>query len=85
VSIAQSFSGLGNEDARIAYLEAVMAANWLEARTTREQRAKLLARLGAGFSIDQALHEAVGLDTNGLERLLQREIRSEFPEMVEAH
>ena len=32
---------------------------------------------------DAALHEAVGLDTLGLERELQREILSEFPELVD--
>jgi len=82
-SIAQSFSGLSNEDARIAYLEAVMAADWLERRTSREERAHLLRRLGSGFSIDQALYEVVGMDTDGLERALREEVRSEFPAKVD--
>jgi tetratricopeptide (TPR) repeat protein len=82
-SIARSFSGLSNEDARIAYLEAVAATSWIEKRTSREQRAKLLARLGEGFSVDQALHEALGVDTDGLDAAVREEIRSEFPEMVE--
>ena len=81
-SIARSFSGLSDEDARIAYLEAVIAAGWIESRTTREDRSRLLSRLGEGFSIDQALHEVVGLDTDGLDEALRDEIRSEFPEMV---
>ena len=81
-SIARSCTGLSNQDARIAYLEAVMAAEWIEERTSVAQRARLLARLGAGFSIDQALHEAVGVDTDGLEAALSAEIRSEFPEVV---
>lgn len=82
-SIARSFSGLSNEDARIAYLEAVSAADWIERRTSREERGRLLLRLGEGFSMDQALHEVVGLDTDGLDRALREEIRGEFPEMVE--
>jgi hypothetical protein len=81
-SLDSSFSGLSDQDARIAYLEAVMAAEWIEERTSVAQRARLLARLGAGFSIDQALHEAVGVDTDGLEAALSADIRSEFPEVV---
>ena len=82
-SLARSFSGLSNEDARIAYLEALLAAEWIESRTTAAQRARLLARLGAGFSIDQALHEIVGVDTDGLDAALAEQIRSEFPELVD--
>lgn len=82
-SLAESFSGLSNADARIAYLEAVMAADWIERRTSRDQRAQLLKRLGSGFSIDQALYESVGLDTLGVEQALREEIRSEFPELVD--
>lgn len=78
-SISRSFSGLSDEDARIAYLESVVVAAWLERQTTREQRARLLARLGGGFSVDQALHEAIGMDTDALDAAVQREIRSEFP------
>jgi tetratricopeptide (TPR) repeat protein len=81
-SLARSFSGLGNEDARIAYLESVVAADWIESRTTPAERARLLSRLGGGFSIDQALHEAVGLDTDGVDRAVRDEIRAEFPELV---
>ncbi len=82
-SLARSFSGLSNEDARIAYLEALMAAEWLGSRTTAAQRGRLLARLGEGFSIDQVLHEVVGVDTDGLDAALAEEILSEFPELVE--
>lgn len=80
-SIARSFSGLSNEDARIAYLEAVIAADWIGRRTTQEARSLLLSRLGEGFSIDQALHESLGLDTEDLDRALREEIRAEFPQM----
>jgi hypothetical protein len=81
-SIARSFSGLSNEDARIAYLESVVAAGWIERRTSREERSRLLSRLGDGFSIDQALHEVLGLDTDGVDAALRDEIRAEFPAMV---
>jgi hypothetical protein len=79
-SIARSFSGLSNEDARVAYVEAVAAAGWIEARTSREQRAQLLARIGQGFSIDQALHEILAVDTDGLDRAVREEVLAEFPE-----
>ena len=81
-SIARSFSGLSNEDARIAYLESVVAADWIEKRTTAAGRARLLARLGEGFSVDQALHELLGTDTDGVDEAVREEIRAEFPEMV---
>ncbi|MBW2272727.1 MAG: hypothetical protein JRG96_05620 [Deltaproteobacteria bacterium] len=82
--LAPSFSGLTDEEARAAYLQSVVAVAWLEQRTTSEQRARLVGRLGEGFSIDQALHEAVGIDTRGLDEALQREIRSEFPSLSSA-
>lgn len=81
-SIALSFSGLSNEDARIAYLEAVTAADWLDRHTQQGDRSRLLSRLGEGFSIDQALHEVVGLDTEGLDQAVRDEIRTEFPQVV---
>jgi len=79
--LAPSFSGLTDADARAAYLQSVLALGWIDARTTREERARLLKRLGEGFSIDQALYEAVGMDTAGLDAALQEEILGEFPAM----
>ncbi len=81
-TIGRSFSGLSNQDARIAYLEAVVTAEWIESRTSRGQRARLLGRLGEGFSVDQALYEVFGVDTDGLDAAVQEEVRSEFPETV---
>lgn len=78
-TLAPGFSGLSDEDARAAYLESVMAASWIEARTDRDARSRLLRRLGQGFSADQALTEAVGLDTAALDVALRAEIQSEFP------
>ncbi|MCZ6785091.1 MAG: DUF4124 domain-containing protein [Proteobacteria bacterium] len=77
--LAPSFSGLSDEDARAAYLEAIAAAGWIEARTGPEARARLLRRLGEGYSVDQALFEAVGVDSNGLDAAVQADILSEFP------
>jgi hypothetical protein len=77
--LAPSFSGLSDADARAAYLQSVMAAAWIEARTDRAARSRLLKRLGQGFSADQALTEAVGLDTGTLDAALRAEIQSEFP------
>jgi tetratricopeptide (TPR) repeat protein len=78
-TLAPSFSGLSDSDARAAYLQAVIAAAWIEARTDRATRSRLLQRLGQGYSADQALTEAVGLDTDGLDAALRAEIQSEFP------
>jgi len=79
--IAPSFSGLSDEDARAAYLESVVATAYIEAHTTQEQRANMLKRIGEGFSADQALHEATGLDTDGLDAAVQQTILEEFPAM----
>jgi tetratricopeptide (TPR) repeat protein len=81
--LAPSFSGLSNEDARAAYLEAVVSVEWIDSKTDREQRRRLLERIGAGLSTDQALYEALGLDTEGVDRAVQQQILSEFPEVVE--
>lgn len=79
--LAPSFSGLTDSDARAAYLQSVVAAAWIEGRTTREQRARILERIGSGFSVDQALHEAVGLDTESLDAAVQASILAEFPDL----
>lgn len=79
--LAPSFSGLSDEDARAAYLQSVVAAEWIETNTDRAERARLLQRIGEGYSADQALHEAVGLDTDGLDEVLQAAILGEFPDI----
>lgn len=78
-TIAASFSGLSDEDARAAYLESVVVVAYIEARTSKAQRARMLERIGAGFSADQALHEAIGLDTDALDVAVQQSILDEFP------
>jgi hypothetical protein len=82
--LGPGFSGLVDEDARAAYLESLVAVQWIEKRTDAEQRARLLRRLGQGFSSDQALHEMLGIDADGLDRALREEIRSEFPSLAPA-
>jgi len=56
-----------------------VAVSWLESRSTRPERARLLARLGEGYSIDQALYEMVGVDAEGLDVAIQADILGEFP------
>jgi len=77
--IAPSFSGLDDEQARVAYLVSTAAAAWVEAHSNRDGRARLLGRLGEGWSDDEALKEAVGTDTDGIDAALRAEILSEFP------
>ena len=77
--IAPSFGGLQGEAARAAYLESIVAAGWIEERTDVEARAGLLRRLGEGWSIDQALHQTLGVDTDGLDTAIQRRLLDEFP------
>ena len=57
-----------------------MTVGYIESQTDVARRRRLLERLGEGFSIDQALYEAMGVDTDGLDAAVQRAIRSEFPE-----
>jgi hypothetical protein len=77
--IAPSFADLDDEQARLAYLVSTAAAAWVEDHTDRDSRARLLGRLGEGWSDDEALIEAVGMDTDGIDAALRAEILSEFP------
>ena len=77
--IAPSFSGLVDDDARIAYLEAAAAAHWIGERTTPASRSAILRALGEGRTADAALAAALRLDTDGVDRELQRAIRASFP------
>lgn len=77
--IAASFSGLDDRDARAAYLEAMAAASWIEARTSREDRARLLGKLGQGAGADAALRSVLDLDTDAIDAALRQQILDEFP------
>lgn len=78
--ISESFSGLSDESARYAYLQSVVTVDYLQSQTSVEDRRRLLERIGEGFSVDQALHEVMGLDTDALDARVRSEIRREFPE-----
>jgi len=82
--IAPSFSGLDNEDARAAYLEAVVTVEWIGEHTDRDTRARMLRRLGEGRSTDMVLHETLGLDTEGLDEAVQAYVLAEFPDVGDA-
>ena len=78
-SIADSFSGLGDDEARNAYLQSVVTVGFIHAKTDVAERRRLLELIGEGFSVDQALHQVMGLDTQAVDRAVQAEIRQEFP------
>jgi tetratricopeptide (TPR) repeat protein len=78
-SLAPSFSGLSDADARAAYIESTAAAAWIERRTDRSQRARLLALIGKGVGADEALREVMGVDTAGVDAGLREFIRAQFP------
>jgi len=77
--LAPSFSGLDDEGARTAYLEAAAAALWITERTDRAQRSELLRLLGSGISADQAFLDVLGVDTDGVDRAVREAILAEFP------
>lgn len=79
-SIDRSFAGLTDARARDAYLQSVETVAWIHERTDVAQRRRMLEAMGEGLSIDQALHEMLGLDTEGLESAVQADIRNEFPD-----
>jgi tetratricopeptide (TPR) repeat protein len=80
--LAPSFSGLDDEDARSAYLEALAAALWIQERTTPAVRRQLLEFLGQGLGDDEALRRVLSIDTAGLDTGVQSEILSEFPRIA---
>jgi hypothetical protein len=79
-SIAKSFAGLSDERARNAYIQSVVTVGYIHSKTEVEDRRRMLQLIGQGFSVDQALHDAMGIDTEGLEHAVQAEILREFPE-----
>ncbi|MGB0617829.1 MAG: peptidase MA family metallohydrolase [Myxococcota bacterium] len=79
-SIADSFAGLDDEEARNAYLQSVVTVGYIHDQTNVEQRRRLLERIGSGFSVDQALHEVMGVDTEGLDAAVRAHLQREFPE-----
>ena len=82
--LAPSFSGLSDDDARAAYLEATAAAAWIEDHTTREQRGAMLTEIGTGRPDDAVFMRFLGLDTDRIDVEVKSWIRSEFPVTVDA-
>jgi len=82
--LAPSFSGLDDDEARAAYLEAAASALWIEARTSREDRARILQLLGSGRSDDAALGHVLGMDTDAVDLAVREWIRSEFTSLSAA-
>ncbi|MAJ59304.1 MAG: hypothetical protein CBC48_04300 [bacterium TMED88] len=81
--LAQSFSGLNNEEARAAYLQSVVTVEWITGHTDLKARANLLRGLGVGRSADLMLYETFGFDTDGLDATVREHVLSEFPAVGE--
>jgi len=82
--IAPSFSGLGDEDARSAYLVSAAAARWIESNTQPADRARMLRLLGEGRSDDEALSAVLGRPTEEVDGEVQHWVRSAFPAVSNA-
>lgn len=82
--IAPSFSGLDDDDARLAYTISTAAADWIDRHSDASERAALLARLGDGMSIDEALRLTLGHDTQSLDKALRAEVLGGFVTPVDA-
>jgi Peptidase MA superfamily/Domain of unknown function (DUF4124) len=78
--LAPSFSGLDNDDARLAYAISTAAADWLLRHADAAQLARLLHGLGEGRSADEALRAVLHRDTDAIDRAVRAEIRSQFAE-----
>ncbi len=74
--IAPSFSGLSDKQARLAYTISTAAADWLVRHSDPPRRGELLRSLGRGVDVDTALRAATGVDTDGLDAAVQRELTS---------
>jgi hypothetical protein len=83
--LAPSFSGLDDRDARAAYLQSLAAAAWIESQTDRAARARILARISDGVAVDDALMETLSLDTEGVEKAVQKSILAEFSAAMLSH
>ncbi len=78
-SLVQGFSGLKGSQALLAYLESRAAIELIEQKRPGAVAAFLHACASTG-DWQRALASATGWDTRGLERALQAEVRSRFPE-----
>ena len=80
VRLAPSFSGLDDEQARLAYAISTAAADWLFRHADAKGRAQLLKLLGQGRSIDEALRTVLHRDTDAIDQAVRADIRSQFAE-----
>jgi hypothetical protein len=55
------------------------AAAWIESRTDRAGRARMLQQIGEGATDDRAFKSVLGMSTAEIDAALQRVIREEFP------
>jgi hypothetical protein len=78
--LAPSFSGLGDDEARLAYAISTAAADWLMRHADAAARARVLVLLGEGRSADEALRAVLRRDTAAIDRALRAEIRAQFAE-----
>ena len=76
--LAPGFSGLDDDDARAAYLEATAAAAWLGGRSDGAAMARVLDAVGAGDRDDEALLAELGMDTAAIDAGVRAWIASEF-------
>ena len=83
-TLAPSFSGLDDEDARAAYLGSTAAAAWIERATDRDARRRILAGIASGAPIDAVLREVLGTSTAGLDAAVSAWIREEFAPAAQA-
>jgi tetratricopeptide (TPR) repeat protein len=74
--IAASFSGLSDKQARLAYAISTATADWLVRNSTADARGELLRSLGRGADVDAALRVAIGLDTDGVDAAVRRELEA---------
>jgi hypothetical protein len=78
--LAPSFSGLGDDEARLAYAISTAAADWLLRHADANGRARLLALLGEGRTADEALRAVLRRDTDAIDRAVRAEVRAQFAE-----
>ncbi len=82
--LVEGFAGLSDEQAEAAYLEAAVAAKWLDEHTEARARGQLLARLGAGEPVDAVLEALVGRGTDGVDAAARAAVLAEFPPTPQA-
>jgi hypothetical protein len=78
--LAPSFSGLGDDEARLAYAISTAAADWLLRHADAAARARLLGLLGEGRTADEALRAVLHRDTAAVDAAVRAEIRAQFAE-----